>query len=566
MYIAIFLFLLLFGYAEGDKKHFFTSPLEIPLTLSANFGELRPGHFHSGLDFKTNGVTGKKVLSVADGYIYRIKVSPGGFGNALYIRHNNGYSTVYGHLDRFAADIEEYVTDYQYREKSFSVNIFTDDNTFPVEQGEVIGYSGNSGGSLGPHLHFEVRKSSNENPVDPIQFYNIPDDIKPVLKQISIYPLGNNSLVEGRREKGIYALGGSKGNYRLNSNRVIKVNGEFGVGITAWDYLSNSWNKCGIRSLEVLIDGEPVYLHNIDEFSFSNTRFINSHIDYEEYINNSTYIQKAFLSPNNELKIYDKVKNSGRISLTDYEAHNVVIVAGDYSGNQSRVSFAVQKDSTISLTGKQEKSSGRIMPFNQRNEFIHHDIKITFPEYSFYDTLTFVYKKIPGDSTLLSDIHFIHLPSVPVHKYFNILIKPSITDTTILSKACIVSISGNDTSYVGGEYSDGFLKARIRSFGTYSIGIDTVRPEIKALNFSKNKNLRGRDELKLGIKDNFSGILGYEALIDGKWTLFEWDPKNDLLKFKFSKGSLLKNTDHKLELTVEDACGNSSTFETTFFW
>ncbi len=566
MYKAIFLFILLFGNVEGDKKDFFTSPLDIPLTLSANFGELRPGHFHSGVDFKTNGVAGKKVMSVADGYIYRISVSPGGFGNAVYIRHNNGYSTVYGHLDRFIPEIEEYVTDYQYKKESFSVNIVPERNIFPVMQGQIIGYSGNSGSSMGPHLHFEVRKSSNENPIDPIQFFNIPDDIKPVLKQISVYPLGQNSLVEGSREKRSYTLIGSKGRYRINSNMLINVNGDFGIGLTAWDFLNNSWNKCGIRSVEVLLDNNLVYRHKLDEFSFSNTRYINSHIDYEEYIRSRTYIQKAFLSPNNKLSIYDSVNNGGKITLPDNEPHSIAIIASDYSGNQSMVNFTVQNDPSVLLSESQDRGDPRLMPYNRRNEFIHHDFKAYFPEYSFYDTLAFDYKKIPGDSTLLADIHYVQSPSVPVHKFFELSIKPTISDTTILSRACIVSINNNDTSFIGGKYVDGFITARVREFGIYSIGMDTISPVIKPLNFTPESNLKGRGELKLIIKDDFSGISKLEGLIDGNWALFEWDPKNDLIKYSFHKRSLEKDTDHSLELSVEDACGNISTYKTTFFW
>jgi len=566
MFKAIFLVILLFGFVEGDKKEFFTSPLEIPLTLSANFGELRPGHFHSGIDFKTNGVTGKKVHSVADGYIYRISVSPGGFGNAIYIRHNNGYSTVYGHLDRFIPEIESYVTDYQYKNNSFSVNILPDSKTFIVRQGQVIAYSGNSGASMGPHLHFEVRKSSNENPVDPIQFFNITDDIKPVLKQLTVYPLGKNSRVEGSREKSFYTLTGSKGNYIISSDRPVSVSGEFGIGLTAWDFLNGSWNKCGIRSLEVFVDTILIYRHKLDEFSFSNTRYINSHIDYEEYTKTGTYIQKAFLSPNNKLSIYDNVSKGGKISFPDYKPHSIVIIAGDYSGNQSRVNFTAQKDSSIAVLESEIKEAGKLMPYNRKNEFIHHDIKISFPEYSFYDTITFDYKKIPGDSTLLADIHFLHTPTVPVHKFFELSIKPAITDTTLLSRACIVSINNNEASFVGGDYREGFITALVRDFGIYSIGMDTIAPEIEALNFSPESNLKGLGELRLSIKDDFSGISEYVGLIDGNWALFEWDPKNDLIKYNFKKNNLEHNIRHSLELTVQDACGNQRIFETTFFW
>lgn len=566
MYKAIFLILLLVGNGEGDKKQIFTSPLEIPLTLSANFGELRPGHFHSGLDFKTNGVSGKRVLSVADGYIYRISVSPGGFGNAIYIRHNNNYSTVYGHLDRFTPALEKYVTDYQYRKKSFSVNIFPDREEFPVSQKQLIAYSGNSGGSFGPHLHFEVRNSSNENPVDPLQFFDIKDDIKPVLKQLTIYPLGDISEVNGKKDKSSYSLKGSKGIYTLNPENLIKVSGEFGIGLSSWDFLNDSWNKCGIRTLEVRVDSLLVYQHSLDEFSFSNTRYINSHIDYEEYIKSKTYIQLAFLSPNNNLRIYDTISKGGKIALTDTNTHNIKVIAGDFSGNQSEVNFTVKKLIPQNRIVQEDQEISRLMPFNQLNEFIHHDLKVSFQENSFYDTVEFSYMKIPGDSNLLGDIHFVHKPSVPVHKFYMLSIKPLISDTSILAKACIVSIKNNELTFVGGKYIDGFVTTRVREFGTYSIGIDTIPPEIHAVNFTPESRLSGRSDIRFKIKDSFSGIAHYEGFIDGEWALFEWDPKNDLLKYIFNKGNIEANSNHNLELLIKDGCGNSSTYKTTFFW
>lgn len=564
MYKVILLFLLMLTGGEGDKKSLFTSPLNIPLTLSANFGELRPGHFHSGVDFKTDGVSGKNVMSVADGYIYRISVGPGGFGNALYIRHNQGYSTVYGHLDRFTQEIEDYVTSYQYRNKSFSANIFPESSIFPVKQGQVIGISGNTGSSQGPHLHFEVRKSANENPVDPLQFFELPDDIKPVLDKLYIYPLGNGSEVEGKSEKTSLSLIGNRGKYRLSSNRVIEVKGEFGIGLSAWDYLNNSWNKCGIRSLELRVDSNLVYRHSIDEFSYDNTRYLNSHIDYGEYFSNRTYIQKTFVSPNNKLNIYDTIINEGKIRLNDSGPHDILIVAADYAGNHSVIGFTVQNTGENNYVDEFRDEHIRIMPYNERNEFLRHDIKLIFPENAFYDTLNFNYMKIPGDSNLLADIHYINNPAVPVHKYYNLSIKPSVNDSSLLTKAGIVYLDDDNTSFIGGEYIDGFITTEVRDFGVYSISVDTIAPTIEALNIPTNGVLAGNDEIRFRVKDDFSGIAKYEGFVDNKWTLLEWDPKNNLLKLVFRKARLEDTDSHTLLVRVTDACDNISTYNTVF--
>ena len=284
------------------EKEQFISPVRIPLLLSANFGELRIDHFHSGIDIKTQGVTGKEVQAASAGYVYRITVSPGGFGNALYIRHTSGYSTVYGHLERFAPEIEEYVKAKQYENKSFGVSLYLSKEQFPVKQGDLIAYSGNTGSSGGPHLHYEIRKSDNEVPVNPLQFdFGAADNIKPVIEKLFIYPLTKETTVNGKKSVRKIDVSGAHGNYYIPAENEITINGEAGFGIKSFDLLNDSYNKCSVYSIELLIDSMTVFKYKMDKFSFSESRYINSHIDYETFMKDKIFIERTYLLPNDKL-------------------------------------------------------------------------------------------------------------------------------------------------------------------------------------------------------------------------------------------------------------------------
>ncbi|MEA1886735.1 MAG: M23 family metallopeptidase [Bacteroidota bacterium] len=566
----LFIALSLVTIVEGpDKTNILKSPLDIPLILSANFGEPRTGHFHSGVDFKTEGITGKNVYAVAKGYIYRIVVSPTGFGKAVYIRHTNGLSTVYGHLSRFTPEIEDYVRENQYARKNFTVNLFPGTGHFPVNEGDIIGYSGNSGSSMGPHLHFEVRRSSEEKPLDPIQFYNIDDNIRPVIRSIAVYPAGPSSAVEGKREKLILNTTGNKGSYSTNQVSPVTVYGAIGFGINTHDYLDNSWNKCGVRIINLRVDDKLIYSHSIDEFPFSETRYINSHIDYEEKIKNSAYIQKTYLEPNNKLSTYNHIINNGIIEFNDGEIHEIEISVSDFNDNYSYVNFLIKSDTIKSY--EHIENQGILMPFGEINEFKHHDIQVFFPQDCFYDTIDFNCRKAPSDRPgLYSDLHYIHNKYTPVHRQFDISIKTlgPISDE-LTDKLCLVYLDEDDKDiiyYAGGTWNNGFVEGSVSNFGLYSIGIDTITPSVEPLMFTDGSTLCKNDELRIIVKDEFSGIGEYEAFIDGSWALFEWDPKNSLLTYKPDPERIRQGEKHTLDLSVKDNLDNESFLNLDFYW
>ena len=546
----------------------FISPLRIPLSLSANFGELRVDHFHSGIDIKTQGVTGKEVVAAADGFVYRIGVSPTGFGNALYLRHSSGYSTVYGHLQKFSPEIDAYVKSQQYERKSFIVTLFPPKEKFPVKQGDLIAFSGNSGGSGGPHLHFEVRKADSEVPLNPLLFnFGPADNIKSVIEKLFIYPAISTSTINNLHNIKKVSVAGSNGNYYIPSGDEISISGLAGFGIKAYDQLNDNSNKCGIYSIELRIDSLLKFSYIMDEFSFNESRYINSHIDYETYMRENSFIERAFVLPNDKLSVYKNVINRGIFNFADGKTHHIEIAIKDVYNNRSAISFDVK--STVPLTGGNEKPAreGVMMPYSRNNLFRAQNIALSIPSGALYDTLYLLYKRDNGTPQMLSDVHYVHNKYTPLQRPCSLSIKPTYVPAGKESKMLIVQMSDDfKKSGINSSYSDGYVTGDIVSFGMFFAGIDTVAPAIYANQLQPGADLTGKSELRIRITDDLSGIKSYEPAIDGKWALFEYDQKNDVLIYRFDPVRLTKGTTHSLTLKVTDNKENQSNYSCDFKW
>jgi hypothetical protein len=568
----LFLFSTLFFNSLDDlpkDRSLFISPVKIPLALSANFGELRIDHFHSGLDIKTQGVTGKEVVAAASGYIYRIGVSPGGFGKVLYIKHPSGYSTVYGHLEKFTPEIDDYVKTRQYERKSFQVTLFPPAEKFSVKQGDLIAYSGNSGASGGPHLHYEIRHTDSEKPVNPLLFeFGTTDDIKPVFERLVIYPTAKNSSVNGQNNLKKISVEGNNGKYFISPANSISISGPAGFGIKSYDLLNDSYNKCAVYSTEVRIDSNTIFRYVMDEFAFSESRYINSHIDYQSYMNENTYYERAFVLPNDRLSLYDNKVNRGIFNFTGNEEHLVEIIITDAHKNTSILTFMVKGEPAKEIQAREPLPEEIIrMPFNSANIFRAENIMLFIPSGALYDTIGFTYKKGSGTPQMLSDVHHIHNINTPVHKAYTISIKPSQIPSGKESKLLMVQMSNDfKKSPLSSTFNEGYVTAEAMSFGMFYVGIDTVSPSIYTNGLFPGADLSGRSELRIRITDDLSGIKGYEPQIDGKWALFEYDQKNDLLIYRFDPERIVKGSDHTLSLKVFDNKNNINEFTTSFRW
>ena len=561
----------LFAEQTGDRP-IFISPLKIPLSLTSNFGELRTDHFHSGIDLRTQGVTGKEVVAAANGYIYRISVSPGGFGKALYMRHPNGYSTVYAHLDKFTPEIEEYLISRQYEEKSFTLTLWPPKESFRFEQGDVIAYSGNSGSSSGPHLHYEIRKTDGETPVNPFLFdFGISDNIKPVFDKLVIYPISENTFINDQNRMLRLDVRGSDGKYELSSRNEITISGPAGFGFRAHDFINGSGSRFSVHSIQLNVDNRQVFSYVMDEFSFNETRYINSHIDYETYMRDNIYIERAFRLPNDRLSVYRNLINRGIINFNDNSRHTIELTVSDMHGNRSVLSFPVtSKPSPANReksSGQANSRTGTLMPFDRNNRFVTKDVAVNISTGTLYDTLWFQFGKSPGEDGMYSDIFDIHNIYTSLHKSYSLSLKPSKLPAGKESKLLILQIDKKGRKNpVSSSWDKGFVTASPRTFGTFFIGIDTVPPRITTSGFSSGVNLSGRAELRIKISDDLSGIKSYDPLIDGKWALFEYDQKNNVLIYTFDATRIRKGTKHTLMLKVTDNCDNESTLETEFLW
>ena len=554
---------------KPKDKSIFISPLRIPLSLSANFGEIRIDHFHSGLDIKTQGVTGKEVIATAPGYVYRISVSPGGFGKALYIKHPSGYSTVYGHLERFSPEIEEYVTSRQYEEKSFMITLWPPKDKFRFRQGDVIAYSGNSGSSTGPHLHYEIRESDSEIPVNPLLFdFGIKDNIKPVIEKLLIYPLGRNSLVNNESKPAGFSVSGGNGVYRIISPDEITISGKAGFGLKSYDLINNSYNRFSVYSIELKIDTVPVFNYHMDAFPFSESRYVNSHIDYEMYEKEDAYIEREFVLPNDRLSVYTNLVNKGIYDFRDGKRHRIEIKVADIDGNKSSLSFWVRSVAhEPSTTSGKPENHYVVMPYGRSNKFTSRNVAVNIPAGALYDTLMFDYKSVPGTPDMYSSVHEIHNRFTPLNQPYTLSIKPEKVPAGRESKLLIVQLDKDNRRLpLISTWTDDYITATANTFGNFFIGIDTIPPSITPLIKLQGADLTGKKELLLKVKDDFSGIKSYEGFIDSKWALFEYSQKDNLLIYRFDPKYIEKGKKHELSVVVTDNQDNSKTYKCSFRW
>ena len=536
-------------------------PLSPPIRLSGNFGELRPNHFHSGIDIKTGGVKGEKIFAVADGYVYRIKVTTGGYGKAIYIHHpDHGLSSVYGHLKQFDERLASYVKTRQYARKSFEIQLFPRKNQFQVKKGSLIAYSGNSGSSNGPHLHFELRSMNNQHPVNPLDYqFPIKDNIPPKIFNLAVYPRNNNSYINGKSQKVILDVVSIKqDHYTISGDQKINVSGSIGFGIRAFDFLNHSSNWCGVNSIRLYIDSNLVYKHNIDEFSFQETRYINSLIDYEEKIRNNLSIQKSFLQPHNELSIYEIIKNDGYYRFNKQSTHQVKYEVKDAYGNTSVLTFKVYgTDSPVKRSIDDKPEYVKFMPCNTKNQFINEEIKLHVPAYAFYDTIYFDYSKCPMEGpSIYSDLHSIHNRYTPVHKNVTLSIKPKDLPGILREKAFIARSTEDGYVFEGAEQVNGFITTRVNLFGDYVVMVDNIKPTITPY-------ATGPETISFKVTDENSGIKTYNGYIDGEWVLFEYEPKEDLIFWRIEESRLSPGQKHQLELFISDQLNNIATYHDT---
>jgi len=568
--IKIIFFTILFllsNFAESQNKYpqyYFRSPIDFPIKLSGTFGELRTDHFHSGIDIKTNGKQGKFIYAIADGYVSRIKISESGFGKAIYIAHPNGYVSVYAHLKKYNKKIEKFVRAKQYERELFAIQIFPKKNKFPVTKGEIIALSGNSGGSDGPHLHFEIRETKTEIPINPLLFgINVKDYVKPKISTLKVYPFDRNSLIDSSSFPVEYKVVGWGQLHRLVNYGTIHVSGKIAFGIQTYDLFNDVNNKIGVYSIELYVDSVLYYSHRFEKFLFNETVYINSLIDYKEFKQNKRRIQKNYIDPNNKLSIYDSIINYGWITFSDTLYHNITYVVKDVKKNTSKLFFIVKSylcENIDTVINDSTYVSGNRFLYDTANSFENENIKIYFPENCFYDSFNFIFSESESIEEGFSKVYHLHNEYTPVHKRFNLSIKTDSLPEFLREKAIIIRLNEkDDPEPKGGQWKNGFITAKVREFGRYTVIVDTIAPEIRPLNIHNKKKIYNYKTIKIKIIDDLSGIKFYRGTMNDKWILMEYDAKNDLLTY-FIDDRMKKGKNH-FKLEVKDERGNLSVYK-----
>jgi len=551
--VGIFILLIILTIIEKTNSQF-VYPILHPLKFSGTYGELRPNHFHNGIDLKIDrSLNTNYVVAVMEGIVRRINVAPDGYGNLLIIDHPNGFSSLYAHLDRFSADIQEIVRNYQSINQTFEVNL--DSLNIPVSQGQVIGVIGNSGASNGPHLHFEIFNTATNHSYNPLLFgIKTIDTTPPVFQKLKTIGLDDEYNQLNNKTYNLKKI--KNDSFALTVDTLYYGADQVGFDIMGYDIVSGTTNHNGIYKLSMKVDSIPVFAFTMNNLNQNLNSHYKAHIDQKEYLNTGKIYHRLFKLPGNELDIYDISSENSKIRIDTSKVRLIEIIAEDFDGNISKLKFHIKRDTTTLKVNK-PKFNYQIES-EKKYEIADTDLKLKFAENSFFKKTYLNLTKL--DSSLYSAQIKIDINNEAFKNPADFYIKPLITDK-YADKLCIVKINGSKKKNIGGIMIDGYMYAKISEEGTFVLLPDTIAPTLKALNFSTN--MKKKDRFIFSVTDNFSSGLTVPHLkasgfIDDQWVLFEYDKKYRSLVYKFDKN--LKPGKHSLKLIVEDTRGNKTEF------
>ncbi|HEY9122920.1 MAG TPA: M23 family metallopeptidase [Bacteroidales bacterium] len=536
----------------------YNPPLATGLKISGGFADVRNGTFHFGLDFSTEKKTGIPVLAINSGYLARIKVEPGGYGKALYIKHADGTMSVYAHLQSFNDTIDSIVKEIQYNSSSFAIDYTFDKTKILVKKSDTIAFSGNSGQSTGPHLHFEIRDDKSQKPLNPLSFLKqIKDSIPPVIEKLLIY----------KPQKYINKLGLPY--YKVTKKDTtgkpyIKVPQNFGIGIDAYDNITDSSRKFAFYEAKLFFDNILIYHMKNDSLAFDNMASVKGIVDYNQKTNFGKVYYYMFKFPCNQSIVNKYAFHDGLISLQDTFVHSLKVEVKDNSGNTASWITNIKADSALNKTELKGLENYKIL-CHQQKEIKYKEVMLIFPSNCLFTDVLIDIKQMKPINSTLAPVVKVGDPGIPLYKAFYIYFDIKVIADSLKKKLVVVSLDENNKAYsIGGEILNNTIKASARSFGKFSIALDTVAPKIVPFNVNKNK-LLNKDSISFEITDNLSGIEKYEVYIDNKWALFEYDLKSNTIYFtnKQKKKNLFDNPE-KLVITVWDKRNNYTTKQFNF--
>ena len=531
----------------------FGAPFDFPLYLSGNFGELRSNHFHGGLDFKTQGVVGKPLLAIADGYISKVTVTPGGYGNALYLTHDNGYTSVHGHLDRFLPEIAELVRKKQYAEQAFAVTLEFGPDEFRFRQGEVVAYAGNTGYSFGPHLHMEIRTTDTNEPIDPLTFYKdkIVDNIAPRATRIMIY--GDEYKGKVSLDKPMKGVAEVDGKIIFNSQfsifNSLTAWGRISAAISANDYMNGTHNNYGVRYVRLYVDDRLVSSSDVDRFSFDENRLINSWTDYAEQRSTGRWYMRASIAENNELRMLRADEQRGWVTIDEERDYHFRYELEDLYGNRSTYRFVVR--------GKRMEIPSRLpnyyylMDASRDSRFYAQGFELWMPQGTLFDDVELDYDVMPSENDQAS-IYQLSTTRIPLRRAAEITLPTHRSESVDGSKLYVARVDGKRRTYCGGTYQYGRITANITELGSYTVCADTIAPKITPIG---STSWRKQGRIVCRIADGETGIRDYRGTIDGRWVLFKYSSKNARLTCDLRAEGIGPGR-HQVEIKVTDMRGN----------
>jgi hypothetical protein len=538
---------------KNYPKGYFRNPLGVPIRLAANFGELRANHFHMGLDIRTEKKENLPVYAAADGYVVRVKVEPGGFGQAIYINHPNGYTTLYAHLNAFFPALAAFVEEQQYKKETWKITLDIPAGKFPVRKGDFIALSGNTGGSQGPHLHFEIRRTSDDINLNPLLFgLPVTDHTSPVISRLALYDATQSPYEQSPR---IFPVKKSPAGFSLAEGTLVSPSPRVSFAIGASDTQSGSRNPNGIYEADISDNGKPVIGFQMDRISYDNTRNVNAHIDYKTKATGGPDLQQLFLLPGYTQSIYKTVSGNGGIDVSDGQPHHIRIEVRDPYGNRSRLEYRVSYGGIPAGT---VMPPGKIFYPGILDAIETEDLSFYIGEKCLYDSVHINFSRsaalLPG---VVSMLYSVGEPYIPLGDYFLVRIKPSADlAPEKMDRVVMQRITGEKTEVQKVEWQGGWASARFRDFGRFQLILDEDPPVITAEGFSDGANLAKASRIVIQVKDNLDSYRNFRAELDGRWIRFTNDKE---LAFIYKFDRHCPTGQHVLKISVEDEAGNRAT-------
>lgn len=537
------------NYPQG----YFRNPLALPMDLSGNFGELRPNHYHMGLDLKTQRVENHPVYAAADGYVARIKIEPGGFGRAIYVNHPNGFTTLYAHLNDFNPQLENWVKQQQYARESWSVFLELTPDQFPVKKGDFLAYSGNTGGSQAPHLHFEIRRTADDVNLNPLLFgLPLADQTAPRILRLAVYDRTRSLYEQSPRLIPVKASGNS---YVTTPALLTVASPRVSFAVTAFDTHTGSSNLNGIYEGLLYVDDEVVIGFRMDNISYNDTRYLNAHIDYRTKSAGGAWLQHFSEPPGYVHSIYKRVKGNGVVDLSDGAVHKVRIVVKDTQGNTATLGYSVQYNG--SPVAPVVNNAKLFYPFmldgyeTERCEFY-------IGERCLYDSVHI--RHVVSANTHpqgVSDVHTIGSSAIPLQEAFLVRIQPNRPlSVNELQRTVMQWTSGSKSDVQKVSWQNGWASARFRDFGSFRLVTDDVPPQINMTGLTDGANLSKASRIVFSVTDNMGRVKRVRTLLDGKWLRFTND-KGRAFIYRFDEKC--PAGEHELVISAEDEAGNTTT-------